>query len=86
MISKKVEKFKKNCILKKYCKKLKKFKKKLKFNIKFRNKKLCTHMKKLKKTKNFLWTFASYDQKDEAYSDRNVYPIKCITKMEKLNV
>ena len=41
---------------------------------------------KKKKTKKFLWTFASYDQKDEAYSDRNIYPIKCITKMEKLNV
>ena len=36
--------------------------------------------------KKFMWTFASYDQKDEAYSDRNVFPIKCITKMEKLNV
>ena len=39
-----------------------------------------------KKNKKFLWTFASYDQKDEAYSDRNVFPIKCIIKMEKLDV
>ena len=39
-----------------------------------------------KKTKKFLYTFASYDEKDEVYSDRNVFPIGCITKMEKLNV
>ena len=39
-----------------------------------------------KKTKKFLYTFASYDEKDEVYSDRTVFPIGCITKMEKLNV
>ena len=39
-----------------------------------------------KKNKRFLWTFASYDEKDEAYSDRNVFPVGCIIKMEKLNV
>ena len=39
-----------------------------------------------KRTKKFLWTFASYDSKDEAYSDRNVFPRGCITEMEKLNV
>ena len=39
-----------------------------------------------RKTKKFLYTFASYDEKDEVYSDRNVFPIGCITKMEKLNV
>jgi len=39
-----------------------------------------------KRNKKFLWTFASYDEKDEVFSDRNIYPIKCITKMEKLDV
>ena len=39
-----------------------------------------------RKTKKFLYTFASYDEKDEVFSDRNIYPIGCITKMDKLNV
>ena len=39
-----------------------------------------------RKTKKFLYTFASYDEKDEVFSDRNVFPIGCITKMEKLDV
>ena len=39
-----------------------------------------------KKTKKFVWTFASYDEKDEAYSDRNVFPRGCIIKMERINV
>ena len=39
-----------------------------------------------KRTKKFIWTFASYDQKDEAYSDRNVFPTGVITAIEKRNV
>jgi len=39
-----------------------------------------------KKTKKFLWTFSSFDEKDEAYSDRNVFPLGCIIKTERLNV
>ena len=38
------------------------------------------------KDKKNLKTFASYDDKDEAYSDRNVFPRGCITKMERINV
>jgi hypothetical protein len=34
----------------------------------------------------FLKTFASYDNKDEVFSDRNIYPIGCILKMEKVNI
>ena len=37
-----------------------------------------------KRTKKFVWTFASYDSKDEAYSDRNVFPRGVITEMEKI--
>ena len=39
-----------------------------------------------KKTKKFIWTFASYDTKDEVFSDRNVFPKGCILKMQKLDV
>ena len=39
-----------------------------------------------KKTKRFIWTFASYDSKDEAYSDRNIFPRGVVTEMERLNV
>jgi hypothetical protein len=35
------------------------------------------------KDRKFLKTFASYDNKDEVFSDRNIYPIGCILKMEK---
>jgi len=39
-----------------------------------------------KRNKKFIWTFASYDQTDEVFSDRNVFPKGCIVKMEKLDV
>jgi hypothetical protein len=38
------------------------------------------------KDSKFLKTFASYDNKDEVFSDRNIYPIGCILKMEKVNI
>jgi len=38
------------------------------------------------KDRKFLKTFASYDNKDEVFSDRNIYPIGCIIKMEKVNI
>ena len=31
-------------------------------------------------------TFASYDTTEEAFYDRNVFPIGCILKMEKINI
>lgn len=33
-----------------------------------------------------LITFASYDTTQESFSDRNVFPIGCILKMEKQNI
>ncbi len=39
-----------------------------------------------KKTKKFLWTFSSYDQDDEVFSDRNVFPLGVILKMEKIRL
>ena len=53
---------------------------------KFECSKMVTFAYVYKRTKKFLWTFASYDSKDEAYSDRNIFPRGVILRMEKLNV
>ena len=53
---------------------------------KFECSKMVTFAYIYKKTKKFIWTFSSYDEKDEAYSDRNVFPLGCIVKTERLNV
>ena len=37
-----------------------------------------------KKTKKFLYTFSTYDIKEECFSDRNIFPIGCIIKMDKV--
>ena len=39
-----------------------------------------------KKDRKYIWTFASYDTTEEVFSDRNVFPVGCILKMEKINV
>jgi hypothetical protein len=39
-----------------------------------------------KKDKKHLWTFSSYDQDDEVFSDRNVFPLGVILKMEKVRL
>ena len=38
------------------------------------------------KTKQFVKTFASYDSKEESFSDRNVFPIGCVVRLEKINI
>jgi len=38
------------------------------------------------KDKNMLKTFSSYDNSSECFSDRNVFPIGCIKKLEKINI
>lgn len=38
------------------------------------------------KDKNRLITFSSYDTEAEAFSDRNVLPIGCVKKLEKINI
>ena len=53
---------------------------------KFECSKLITFAYIYKKTNKFIWTFASYDEKDEAYSDRNIFPRGVITGLEKLIV
>ena len=44
-----------------------------------------TLMKFLKDNKNVL-TFASYEDNEELFSDRNVFPKGCIIKMERVNI
>jgi|TARA_R110000824_G_scaffold254545_2_gene443567 hypothetical protein len=39
-----------------------------------------------KRDKSFIWTFSSYDERDEVFSDRNIFPvgvIKTLTRVEK---
>ena len=48
--------------------------------------KMVTFAYVYKRDKKFLWTFASFDEKDEAYSDRNIFPRGVITEMKKINV
>jgi hypothetical protein len=38
------------------------------------------------KDKQCIRTFASYDSKDESFSDRNVYPNGCIRSLQKINI
>ena len=53
---------------------------------KFECSKMVTFAYIYKRTKRFIWTFASYVSKDEAYSDRNVFPTGVITELRKINV
>ena len=38
------------------------------------------------KNNHNVWPFASYEEGDELFSDRNVFPKGCIIKMEKINI
>ena len=53
---------------------------------KFECSKMVTFAYVYKRDKKFLLTFASFDEKDEAYSDRNIFPRGGITEMKKINV
>ena len=46
---------------------------------------MVTHAYLLNKDKKNIRTFASYEDNDELFSDRNVFPNGCIIKMEKIN-
>jgi len=45
---------------------------------------MITHGYVFKKDRKNLWTFASFEENDELFSDRNVFPIGCIKKMERI--
>tara|TARA_R100000353_G_scaffold143745_1_gene102876 strand:- start:2053 stop:2424 length:372 start_codon:yes stop_codon:yes gene_type:complete len=51
---------------------------------KFECSKMITHAYIYKKTSKFVWTFASYEEKDVSFSDRNIFPVGCIVKMERI--
>ena len=45
---------------------------------------IVTHAYVFKRTNKLVYTFASYDEKEAVFSDRNVIPPGCILKMEKI--
>ena len=47
---------------------------------------MVTHAYLLNKDRKNVRTFASYEQDDELFSDRNVFPVGCIVKMEKITL
>ena len=53
---------------------------------KFEASTMISHAYIYKKDKKFLRTFASYDEKEEVFSDRNIYPIGCILTLEKIKI
>ena len=46
---------------------------------------MITHAYLLCKDRKNVRTFASYEEKDELFSDRNVFARGCVLKMEKIN-
>jgi hypothetical protein len=46
---------------------------------------MITHAYLFDKNNKYVWTFASYEEGDELFSDRNVFPKGCIIKMEKIS-
>ena len=53
---------------------------------KFECSKMITHAYIYKKTPKYIWTFASYEDRDVSFSDRNVFPKGCVVKLTKLLV
>ena len=47
---------------------------------------MVTHAYLFNKDRKHIRTFASYEEGDELFSDRNVFPIGCIVKMEKVRI
>lgn len=47
---------------------------------------MVTHAYIFLKDKNRLITFSSYDTTQESFSDRNVLPMGCIKRLERINI
>tara|TARA_R100001163_G_C5015784_1_gene160185 strand:+ start:681 stop:965 length:285 start_codon:yes stop_codon:yes gene_type:complete len=45
---------------------------------------MITHAYVFSKNKKYLWTFGSYEEGDELFSDRNVFPLGCVIRMERV--
>ena len=39
-----------------------------------------------KKDRKYLWTFNTYDEKEDEFTDRNVFPVGCIKELKKIEV
>jgi len=39
-----------------------------------------------KKDRKYLWTFNTYDEKDDEFTDRNVFPMGCVLSIEKIEI
>ena len=39
-----------------------------------------------KKDRKYLWTFNTYDEKDDEFTDRNVFPMGCVLNIEKIEI
>ena len=51
---------------------------------KFKASTMVTQAYLFSKDKKFIRTFASYEEGDELFSDRNIFPTGCVIKMEKV--
>lgn len=47
---------------------------------------MITNAYVFKKDKKCLWTFASYDENEESFSDRNIFPIGCIKELKRIEI
>jgi len=47
---------------------------------------MITNAYVFKKDKKQLLTFASYDENEESFSDRNVFPIGCIKELKRIEI
>ena len=54
--------------------------------LKMRPAKMVSQGYVFKKDKKYLWTFASYDENEALFSDRNCFPIGCIVSMNKIEI
>ena len=39
-----------------------------------------------KKDRKYLWTFNTYDEKDDEFTDRNVFPMGCVIEIKKIEI
>ena len=45
---------------------------------------MTTNAYLFKRDKSFVWTFSSYDEGDEVFSDRNIFPVGVIKKLTRV--
>ena len=45
---------------------------------------MATNAYLYKRDRTFIWTFSSYDERDEVFSDRNIFPVGVIKELKKV--